>query len=50
MASSTNPATWCSFEEACAAVVRLHCAGVGFVFGLERAFTGLDFDHVIADW
>lgn len=49
MAKSTDPATWASFEEAVAAVGRWRCDGVGFVFGPDRAFTGLDLDHVIAD-
>ena len=47
MAKSTDPATWASFEEAVAAVGRWRCDGVGFVFGPDRAFTGLDLDHVI---
>lgn len=47
MAKSTDPATWTSFEEAVAAVGRWRCDGVGFVFGPDRAYTGLDLDHVI---
>lgn len=49
MAKSTDPATWATFEEAVAAVGRLRCDGVGFVFGPDRAYTGLDLDHVLAD-
>ena len=49
MASSTDAATWAAFEDACAAVNRWRCDGVGFVFGPDRAFTGLDLDHVISD-
>jgi hypothetical protein len=49
MAKSTDPATWTTFEEAVAAVGRWRCDGVGFVFGPDRAFTGLDLDHVISD-
>lgn len=49
MADSTDPATWTTFEEAVAAVSRWHADGVGFVFGPDRAFTGLDLDHVIKD-
>lgn len=49
MAKSTDPATWATFEEAVAAVGRWRCDGVGFVFGPDRAFTGLDLDHVIVD-
>ncbi len=47
MAKSTDPKTWASFEEAVAAVGRWRCDGVGFVFGPDRAYTGLDLDHVI---
>ena len=47
MAKSTDPATWATFEEAVAARGRLGCSGVGFVFGPDRAYTGLDLDHVI---
>lgn len=49
MAKSTDPATWATFEDAVAAVGRWRCDGVGFVFGPDRAFTGLDLDHVIED-
>lgn len=49
MAKSTDPKTWASFEEAAAAVGRWCCDGVGFVFGPDRAFTGLDLDHVMAN-
>ena len=49
MAKSTDPVTWATFEEAVAAVGRWRCDGVGFVFGPDRAFTGLDLDHVISD-
>ena len=49
MAKSTDPATWATFEEAVAAAARWRCDGVGFVFGPDRAFTGLDLDHVISD-
>ena len=47
MAKSTDPATWATFDEAVAAVGRWRCDGVGFVFGPDRAYTGLDLDHVI---
>lgn len=49
MAKSTDPATWATFEDAVAAVGRWRCDGVGFVFGPDRASTGLDLDHVIED-
>jgi hypothetical protein len=47
MAKSTDPATWATFDVAVAAVGRIHADGVGFVFGADRAFTGLDLDHVM---
>lgn len=47
MAKSTDPATWATFEEAVAAVGRWRCDGMRFVFGPDRAYTGLDLDHVI---
>lgn len=49
MAKSTDPATWATLGEAAAAVRRLGCDGVGFVFGPDRSFTGLDLDHVMRD-
>ena len=49
MAKSTDPATWATFEEAVVAVGRRHCDGVGFVFGPDRKYTGLDLDHVLVD-
>lgn len=49
MAKSTDPSTWTDFEDAVSAVARWHADGVGFVFGPDRAFTGLDLDHVLTD-
>ena len=49
MASSTDASTWCSFEDAVAGVGRVGGSGVGFVFGPDRAYTGLDLDHVLHD-
>ncbi len=49
MASSTDASTWCSFDAAVSAVERLGASGVGFVFGPDRAYTGLDLDHVMRD-
>ena len=46
-ASSTDPATWCSFGEAASSIARLGADGIGFVFGPDRAYTGLDLDHVM---
>lgn len=41
-ASSTNPTTWTSFEEAFAASSKFD--GIGFVFGPEREMFGIDLD------
>lgn len=41
-ASSTNPATWTSFDEAAKAAGRFD--GIGFVFGPDRDFFGIDLD------
>lgn len=41
-ASSTDPSTWATYEEA--AKVREHYAGIGFVLG--DGWTGIDWDHV----
>ena len=49
MASSTDASTWCSFEQAVSNVARVGGSGVGFVFGPDRAYTGLDLDHVLHD-
>ena len=49
MAKSTDPSTWATFEDASRAVARWRCDGVGFMFGSDRAYTGLDLDHVLKD-
>ncbi len=49
MAKSTDASTWCSFADAVASVGRAGADGVGFVFGPDRAYTGLDLDHVLHD-
>jgi putative DNA primase/helicase len=43
-ASTTDPATWCSFEEALAAAGRRGVAGIGFVFAEGGPFCGVDLD------
>ena len=48
MASSTDASTWSDFDTAVAAVGRWHASGVGFVFAPDRAYTGLDLDHVLS--
>ena len=46
-ASTTNPDTWGSFDEALAAAERLPAGtgAVGFVFTAEDPYCGVDFDH-----
>lgn len=46
-ASSTDPATWTTFAEACAAVEGTD--GLGFVFTRDDPFTGVDLDHCRRD-
>ncbi len=48
-ASSTNPATWASYDEACAAWRRRHHTGIGYVFAPEDPYTGIDLDDCIDD-
>jgi primase-polymerase (primpol)-like protein len=45
LASSTDPATWSSFDDAVAAVARYGCNGVGYVFSKTDPYAGLDLDH-----
>ena len=44
-ASSTNPATWRTFEEACRHAARFD--GIGFVFAADDPYCGIDLDHAI---
>src|SRR6185437_4872106 len=48
-ASSTNPATWSSFEVAKAAYAAGQFDGVGFVVTAEDDIVGGDGDHVVSD-
>lgn len=48
-AKSTGPATWASFDNAMAACEQFGFTGIGFAFADDRAFTGLDLDHVLVD-
>ncbi len=57
LASSTDPATWGTFDESIACVRDRRLAGIGFVFTLEDGVVGTDLDHcrdpktgVIDDW
>jgi len=47
--SSTDPSTWATFDEACAAYedVRYGFSGIGFVIAGDRSVTGLDLEHVL---
>ena len=48
-ASTTSPADWLTFEEACALADAQHLSGVGYVFAADGPpTTGLDFDGL--DW
>ncbi|MCO6439004.1 MAG: hypothetical protein J5J06_18070 [Phycisphaerae bacterium] len=48
LASATDPATWGSFEQACAALVRCpDLAGVGFVFTADDPYAGVDLDNCV---
>lgn len=53
MGSSTNPATWSSFEEVFAAYEEGRFDGLGFVLGPDAAsglhFSGLDIDNCVKD-
>ena len=44
-ASSTDPATWRTFEEACRHAARFD--GIGFVFAADDPYCGIDLDHAI---
>jgi hypothetical protein len=46
-ASSTDPATWSTFEEAHAAYLGRQYDGIGFVFSPEDPFLGIDLDDAI---
>lgn len=46
-ASTTDPLTWASFEEAMACANREGLAGIGFVFTDDDPFVGVDFDDCI---
>ena len=44
LASSTDPSTWSSFDDAVTAVERHGCDGVGFVFSESDPYAGVDLD------
>ncbi len=43
-ASSTDPHTWATFEEACAFCSAQHCEGVGYVLSPDDPYVGVDLD------
>lgn len=47
LASTTDPATWGTFEEARVAVERGDADGLGFVFTPTDPYAGIDLDHCI---
>lgn len=44
LASTTDPTTWASFEEACAFCTSHKCSGVGFVLAPDDPYVGVDLD------
>lgn len=48
-ASSTDPETWGTIEEAFAGIERFGFDGIGFVFTHSDPYVGIDLDHVIDD-
>lgn len=48
-ASSTDPETWGTFEDALAHVGQHGTCGAGFVLTEHDPFVGVDFDHVLVD-
>lgn len=48
-ASSTDPSTWLSFNQATAALINDTLAGIGFVVTDGDPFCGLDLDHCRVD-
>lgn len=47
LAKVNDPTTWSTFEQAVSSCARHGRDGVGFVLAQDRAFTGIDLDHVI---
>jgi hypothetical protein len=48
-ADSTDPNTWGTFEQACAAFTERDYDGIGYVFSEDDPYTGIDFDSCIVD-
>jgi hypothetical protein len=49
LASSTDPATWSSFQVALRAAEQMDAAGVGFVFTPDDPYCGIDLDDCLID-
>lgn len=48
-ASSTNPATWSTYDRVRAVETKGGYSGIGYVFTADDPFTGIDLDDVITD-
>ena len=48
-ASSTDPDTWCPFEDALAFYTAGNADGIGFVFAMEGGIVGVDLDKCVGD-
>lgn len=48
-ASSTDPATWATFEDTCEALAVLNCDGAGYVFSVHDPYFGLDLDGELSE-
>lgn len=48
-ASTIDPATWSTYEQACAAAARCHHAGVGYVFSSDDPYAGVDLDDCVVE-
>src|SRR5215213_5756189 len=48
-ASSTNPNTWASLEEALKRLSQSGYDGVGYVFAEDDPYSGIDLDHALSD-
>ena len=47
-ANTTNPKTWCTFDEALGAYKTKEFDGIGFVFTKDDSYTGIDLDYGIS--
>ncbi|MGO8684777.1 MAG: phage/plasmid primase, P4 family [Thermoleophilia bacterium] len=47
LAKTNDPATWGSYDDALVAVERFKCNGIGFVFGPDDPYAGVDLDDCI---